>query len=541
MLRILNSQSRQKEDFKPLDPAGKHVRMYTCGPTVYDSLHIGHARAYIAPDVVRRYLEYKGYQVRHVSNFTDVDDKIIKRAIEERRDWREITSHYIAEAHRLLMHLNVMPADAYPRATDHVVEMQEIVKRLLASKNAYIAKDGDIYFDTTSYARYGALSGRKLEDDEAGASGRVDDARMALKKHPGDFILWKLSKNDRPEIAKGGENVPRWPSPWGDGRPGWHLECSAMSHKYMGVPFDIHCGGQDLLFPHHEDEKAQTECAYCGELKNGESVRYWVHNAFINMKARPEDGAVNADYVDQASGGVKMSKSLGNVKWVREMIWPEGPYDPMAVRMLMLSSHYRSPIVFEPAQLDEATARLERLYNALEALDRASHQSHGKTVTWSSSVTHIVKAEDPAMTTESLPMIKAAFDAKLAFDAAMDDDFNTAGALGALFEMVNRANQILARFAGAKPSPAEGASYGEAARLARQLLGVLGLRAERAQGGGAGAGGGEDKLVELLLKTRGAARTAKQFALGDQVRDGLKALGYEIEDLPGGEAKWKKK
>jgi cysteinyl-tRNA synthetase len=505
MLQILNSQSRKKEEFKPI--VDGRVNMYTCGPTVYDSLHLGHARAAVTPDVVRRYLEYKGYHVRFVMNFTDVDDKIIKRAIKEKTDFREITAKYIAEFHRVMQLLNVKPADVFPRATDHIPEMLEIVRVLLEKKHAYIASDGDIYFDTTTYERYGALSGRKLEDDEAGASGRVDEARQAVKKNVGDFVLWKVLKNDKPEIsvAHGDKTlVARWPSPWGEGRPGWHLECSAMSRKYLGAQFDIHCGGQDLLFPHHEDEKAQTECAYCDELKGGESVKYWVHNAFVNVKARPEDEKVSGDLIDAASGAVKMSKSLGNVKWLREMIWPEGPYDPMAVRMMLLSSHYRSPIIFEPAMLDEASARLERIYNALETLKRVAGETVGSP-----------KKETLA-----------------AFDAAMDDDFNTAGAIGVIFEYVGAVNQALAK------NSADAAAAAEGIATITRLLDVLGLRTERAKQGGAGD---SEKLIDLLMQSRQDARAAKAYQLGDKIRDGIKALGYEVEDLPGGKWNVKKK
>lgn len=500
-MQILNSQSRKKEEFTPLTPG--RVHMYTCGPTVYDSLHLGHARAAVTPDVVRRYLEYKGYNVRFVMNFTDVDDKIIKRAIAEKTGYRDITAKYIAEFHRVMQLLNVRPADVFPRATDHIPEMLKIVQTLIDKKHAYVASDGDVYFDTTTYARYGALSGRKLEDDEAGASGRVDQARQAVKKNVGDFVLWKILKNDKPEIAAGHSDpnlVARWPSPWGDGRPGWHLECSAMSHKYLGAQFDIHCGGQDLLFPHHEDEKAQTECAYCDELKGGESVKYWVHNAFVNVKARPEDEKLGDDVVDATSGAVKMSKSLGNVKWLREMIWPEGPYDPMAVRMMLLSSHYRSPILFEPAMLDEASARLERIYNTLETLARLNPV--------------------PVTNLGSNPVI-------MDFTAKMDDDFNTAGALGSLFEFLGQVNRDLA--SGSLNSN----TSGQAKEIILTILNVLGIRAERANQGGAGD---SEKLIELLMQSRQDARAVKQFQLGDKIRDGIKALGYEVEDLPG--AKW---
>jgi len=504
-VQILNSQSRKKEEFTPLTPG--RVHMYTCGPTVYDSLHLGHARAAVTPDVVRRYLEHKGYNVRFVMNFTDVDDKIIKRAIAEKTGYREITTKYIAEFHRVMQALNVRPADIFPRATDHIPEMLKIVATLLEKKHAYIASDGDIYFDTTTYARYGALSGRKLEDDEAGASGRVDQARQAVKKNVGDFVLWKILKNDKPEISVAHNDpnlVARWPSPWGEGRPGWHLECSAMSHKYLGAQFDIHCGGQDLLFPHHEDEKAQTECAYCDELKGGESVKYWVHNAFVNVKARPEDEKLGGDVVDATSGAVKMSKSLGNVKWLREMIWPEGPFDPMAVRMMLLSSHYRSPILFEPAMLDEASARLERIYNTLDALKRV--------------------AGDVVGSVEK--------DTLRAFDAAMDDDFNTAGAIGFVFEYVGDVNQGLAK----NSLDVGGAAIAKASLV--KMLDILGIRTERAKQGGAGD---SEKLIDLLIQSRQDARAAKQFQLGDKIRDGIKALGYEVEDLPGGKWNVKKK
>jgi cysteinyl-tRNA synthetase len=544
MLRILNSQSRRKEDFKPLDPDGLRVGMYTCGPTVYDSLHLGHARAYIFPDIVRRYLEHKGYQVRYVTNFTDVDDKIIKRAIAENRDWRDITSTHIDEAHRMMLALNVRAADVYPRATDHIPEMIEIVERLLAKKHAYVAADGDIYFDTASFARYGALSGRKLEEEEGYNSGRVAQDRMAVKRNSGDFVLWKLNKNDKAEIAVGGDRVPRWPSPWGDGRPGWHLECSAMSLKYLGVPFDLHAGGQDLLFPHHEDEKAQTECACHDQLGDRESVRYWVHNAFITVKARSEDAALSADLVDAATGAVKMSKSLGNVKWLREMIWPEGPFDPMAVRMLLLSSHYRSPIVFEPALLDEAQARLDRIYNTLDAVTREL-AAHATSQAPSGQAALVVQpCSFDGLKCEKQPAVGLIFtfqissvepqdsESMAAFEAAMDDDFNTAGALGAVFEVCSTVNQ---KIAGKSAAPEE---LQRAQRSLLTMLNVLGIRAQRAKAAGGGDG---EKLMDLLLQVRQDARAAKQFAIGDKVRNSLKDMGYEIEDLPGGKSIAKKK
>jgi cysteinyl-tRNA synthetase len=483
MLRVLNSQSRQKEDFKPLDANGKDVRMYVCGPTVYDSLHLGHARAAFTPDIVRRYLEYKGFRVKFVSNFTDIDDKIIKRANAEKRDWRMLTQQYIHEFHVMMKLLNVLPATSYPKATDHIPEMLEIVRVLVEKKHAYVAADGDLYFDTTTYARYGNLSGRVLEEDDAGHSQRISDERMKVKKHPGDFVLWKL--------AKPGE--PFWDSPWGQGRPGWHLECSAMSHKHVGVPFDIHGGGQDLLFPHHEDEKAQTECAYCDELKNGESVRYWIHNGFLTLD------------------GEKMSKSLGNVKWLREMIWPEGPHDPMTVRMIFLSAHYRSPINFEPGLFDEAKARLERIYNTLEAIDRA------------------ISGQLPA----TAMGVKST--AIRAFETAMDDDFNTAGALAALFDLVSEVNRQLA-----SKSP-NFVTLNAARDDLNTILYTLGIRPQRANNSKSADSDDCLKLVDLLLHVRQDVRAAKLFAVGDKIRNSLKDLGYDVEDLPGGKWVVKKK
>jgi cysteinyl-tRNA synthetase len=380
--------------------------------------------------------------------------------------------------------LNVLPATSYPKATDHIPEMLEIVNLLLSQKHAYVAGDGDVYFDTTTYARYGSLSGRRIEEEDAGHSQRISEARMQVKRHPGDFVLWKL--------AKPGE--PFWDSPWGKGRPGWHLECSAMSRKHLGVPFDIHGGGQDLLFPHHEDEKAQTECAYCEELKNGESVRYWVHNGFLTINDE------------------KMSKSLGNVKWLREMIWPEGPHDPMTVRMIFLSAHYRAPINFEPGLFDEAKARLERIYNALESIDRALTAA-GRNAEKSA-------AKSPAIA---------------AFETAMDDDFNTAGALAAVFDLVTEANKQLA-----SPTP-DWKVLGSARNDLTTILEILGFRTTRGSKPSSADSGDSLKLVDLLLQVRQDVRAAKLYSVSDKIRNGLKELGYEVEDLPGGKWAVKKK
>ncbi|KXJ04575.1 Cysteine--tRNA ligase, partial [Exaiptasia diaphana] len=365
MLKIYNSQTRQKEEFIPLDRESGRVGMYYCGPTVYDSLHLGHARAAIVPDMVRRYIEHKGYVVRYVANFTDVDDKIIKRAIRENRNWREITVTYMDEYQRLMAAVGNRPVDVHPRATDHVPEMLDLVQRLLDTDNAYVASNGDVYFDTHSFDRYLALSNRNLEDQESGRSGRLSEDELSVKKNSADFILWKLLTNDSEDFRAHPEHVPGWDSPWGRGRPGWHLECSALSRHYLGMPFDIHGGGQDLLFPHHENEKAQNDCAYCDELSGGDSVRYWIHNGFITVKVETEQEAEDEHTVD---GQSKMSKSLGNVKWLKDMIWPDGPFDPMVVRMLMLQSHYRSPLQFSTDLMDQSQARVERIYSTVERL-----------------------------------------------------------------------------------------------------------------------------------------------------------------------------
>jgi cysteinyl-tRNA synthetase len=313
-----------------------------------------------------------------------------------------------------------------------------------------------------------------------------------------------------------------------------------MSMKYLGLPFDIHCGGMDLVFPHHEDEKAQSECAYADVLGERESVRYWVHNAFVNVKARPEDEKLAAELRDAESGGVKMSKSLGNVKWLREMIWPAGPCDPMAVRMLLLSSHYRSPIIYEPALLDEAQARLDRLYNAVEALARAAYpEGHRPDTDWRLSASALFRASDPNTRTEVIPLLRAVAKTGGDFDAAMDDDFNTAGALAAVFDLVSAVNQELARHS---PDGALGSAdllgYRTAGTTIRRLLETLGLRPDRAHAAGSAD---SDSLVELLLRTRQEARQAKQFALADAIRKGLTDLGYEVEDLPDGKWTVKKK
>ncbi|MEM9554983.1 MAG: cysteine--tRNA ligase [Acidobacteriota bacterium] len=489
MLKIYDSRSRQKVEFEPFDTEGRQVGMYYCGPTVYDSVHLGHARAAIVPDMIRRYLEYRGFTVRWVANFTDVDDKIIQRALDEKRDWRELTAYYMEEYARLTAALGNRPPDARPRATDTVPEMIDLVERLLDAGNGYVAADGDVYFDVASFDGYGGLSGRRAEDQEAGRSGRLDAKRQSVKKNPGDFVLWKVATNDPEAWRSAADSLPGWPSPWGYGRPGWHLECSAISKRYLGMPFDIHGGGKDLLFPHHENEAAQNDCGYCAELAGTASVKYWVHNAFVDLD------------------GEKMSKSLGNVKWLREMIWPEGGYDPLAIRMVMLQSHYRSPLSVVPEQLDAAAARVDKIYAVAamlgDGLERLVPDDEG----------------EPSET-----VLEAMASARAAFEKGMDDDFNTAVGLAAVDELVTYCNRELQ---GAAPADRRAARA-----TLRSLVQTLGLRTE--QVGGAGASDAEDGLLELLADLRGQARAAKDFATADRIRDGLSALGYELRDAQGG-------
>jgi len=465
-LVVYNTLTRSKEPFEPIE-SGK-VRMYVCGPTVYDSCHLGHARHGVVWDTIRRYLEYSGLEVDYVVNLTDIDDKIIDRANEEGVEWREITSRYIPEYFEDMAALRVQRPTYQPRATEHIPEMIAAVRELVDKGNAYVA-DGSVYFSVATFEQYGKLSGR-APDDEGVA--RVDSDPN--KRAPADFALWKSSK----------PGEPAWESPWGPGRPGWHIECSVMSAKYLGVPFDIHGGGEDLVFPHHENEIAQAEA-----LSGKPFVRYWLHNGFITVAKE------------------KMSKSLGNFETLRDAL---RRCMPSTLRFFFLNARYRSPIEYAPERLIEASRGLDRIYNCLEAVDRRLGAPEGKV--------------EPEVTREASPVAVAAEKTRDAFEAAMDDDFNTAGALGAIFDLVSRMNSELEEGSG-------GPGMGEAATVLRELLCVLGLPHDRER---PAAGELEEKLIDLLLATRSDARKAKQFELADQIRDEMKALGLDIEDEPGG-------
>jgi cysteinyl-tRNA synthetase len=459
-IKVFNTLSGRKEDFQPRNPP--RVDMYVCGITPYSSSHFGHGMSAVNFDMIRRYLTFRGYDVRYVQNFTDIDDKIINRANELDEDPRQLPLRFISEYADSLRLLNVQPAIAYPRATGEIEKIVELIQGLIENGHAY-AVDGDVYFRVASDDDYGKLSHRSLDDLLAGARVEVDER----KENPADFALWKA--------AKPGE--PTWPSPWSDGRPGWHIECSAMSMRYLGEQIDIHGGGQDLIFPHHENEIAQTE-SFTGKVP---FVRYWMHNGFVLFNE------------------TKMSKSLGNTVLLPEAL---AAHAPDAVRLFVLQSHYRSPLNLSDEGFEAAERGIERLRAALGDEDEVVG----------------TRASSPAV--DQL---------RTQFVAAMDDDFNTPGALAALFDLAREANRR--REAGDTDAVA-------AARAAlRELSGVLGLRLDAPATDGADLAAAP--FVELLLTLRKELRAAKSFQLADQVRDELGRLGIVVEDKPEG-ATWRK-
>ncbi|WP_418520413.1 cysteine--tRNA ligase [Ruminococcus champanellensis] len=452
---LYNTMSRKKEELLPQQ--GKQVNIYACGPTVYNFIHIGNARPICAFDVLRRYLTWRGYTVKYVQNFTDVDDKIIKRANEEGSSAAQVAEKYIAEYKTDAHGLNVMDADVHPQVTTCMQDIIDFVKALVDSGHAYEA-DGDVYFRTASFPEYGKLSKNSMEDLQAGARIGVDERKESAL----DFAVWKA--------AKPGE--PYWDSPWGKGRPGWHIECSAMSRKYLGDTLDIHCGGQDLIFPHHENEIAQSESVTGKPLAN-----LWMHNGYINVDNK------------------KMSKSLGNFFTAREVAEKYG-YE--VVRYMMVQAHYRSPINYCVELLDACKASLERLYTCRDTLDRA-----------------IANAPAGAADPDSL----ALFDQrKQAFITAMDDDLNTADGVSVLFDLVRDLNTRSNDPATTKDTLTAGA------KLFDELTGVLGLLYNRKQGNEIPA------QVQELVDARTVARKAKDFAEADRLRDEIAALGYAVKE-----------
>ena len=468
-MKLFNTMSRRKEEFVPLEE-GK-VRMYVCGPTVYNLIHIGNARPMIIFDTVRRYLEYKGYEVNYVSNFTDVDDKIIKKAIEEGVSSEEISQRYIAECKKDMAGMNVKTATTHPLATQEIDGMIDMIQTLIDKGYAYPVADGTVYFRVKKFKEYGKLSHKNLDDLQSGFRS-LQVSGEDQKEDPLDFVLWKPKK----------EGEPFWKSPWCDGRPGWHIECSVMSKKYLGEEIDIHAGGEDLVFPHHENEIAQSECC------NGVPfAKYWMHNAFLNIDNR------------------KMSKSLGNFRTVRQI---GEQYDLQVLRFFMLNAHYRSPLNFSADLMESSKNALERITDAAARLrDRQT----------AASVQEASEDEKQMMQEE------AGFITK--FEEAMDDDFNTADALAAVFELVKFANTNVQ-----EGSSAEFAAY--TLEVMTKLCDVLGLILDKKDDI-------LDEEIENLIAERQAARKAKDFARADEIRGLLLDKGIELKDTREG-VKWKR-
>lgn len=459
MLRVYNTLTRKKEDFQTLEPG--IVKMYVCGVTVYSDAHVGHAMSALVFDIIRRYLEYRSFEVRHVMNYTDVDDKIIARANQLKEDPIKLAQRYIDDYARDLQDLNILPATRNPRATQTMAEIQSMVKGLIDKGYAYPASNGDVYFRVTRDKEYGKLSGRKLEDMQTGARNEPGEA----KEHPMDFALWKASK----------PGEPAWDSPWGKGRPGWHIECSAMNLAELGEQIDVHGGGNDLIFPHHENEIAQTE-SFTGK----QFARYWIHNGMLQLS------------------GEKMSKSLGNIVSIQEFLTKR---DADVMRLLVLSGSYRAPLMFNDGTLDAAEKSLARLKSGLRP---APASAKGLAAEAASAFNTQAEA------------------ARKSFTDAMDDDFNTPLAMAALFEVVKAINT-------ARDQGAVDAQLEPAQAILRELTGVLGLRLSDKAGSG-----DTDKFVNLLIEVRSEVRKQKLWQLSDLIRDQLKTLGVNIEDAKEG-------
>lgn len=459
-MKIFNTMSRTKEEFVPVDE--NEVKIYACGPTVYNFIHIGNARPLCVFDVLRRYMEYRGYNVKFVQNFTDVDDKIIKRANEEGITFEEVSEKYIKEFWTDAHGLNFKDATVHPKATENIDEIIDIIKSLEEKGYAYVV-NGDVYFRTLKFKEYGKLSHQPIDDLQSGARIAVGD----VKEDPLDFALWKGAK----------EGEPYWESPWGKGRPGWHIECSAMNRRYLGKTIDIHCGGQDLIFPHHENEIAQSECA------NGCTFsKYWMHNGYINVD------------------NVKMSKSLGNFKTVREIA---AVYGYEVIRYFLISSHYRSPINYNLEIIEQCKSALERLYTCRESLDFA------------------IKNANDTDTEDDTVLINLINSRREQFITAMDDDLNTADGVAAVFELVKDINTKILDKAVSK-NVCE-----TAAKVFDELCDVLGILYNR-------KANDLDAEIEELIAQRQEARANKDWETADKIRDDLKARGIILKDTPQG-------
>lgn len=468
MIKIYNTLTRTKEEFKPIEE-GK-VSMYVCGPTVYNYIHIGNARPMIVFDTVRRYFLYKGYEVNYVSNFTDVDDKIIKESIQENKSASDVAEFYIAECKKDMEAMNIMPATKNPRATEEIDGMIDMIQTLIDKGYAYVVSDGTVYYKTRSFAGYGKLSHKNIDDLEGGH--RDIKVTGDEKQDPLDFVLWKPKK----------EGEPFWKSPWCDGRPGWHIECSVMSKRYLGNTIDIHAGGEDLIFPHHENEIAQSEAA------NGVPfAHYWMHNGFLNIDNR------------------KMSKSLGNFLLVREIL---KRYNPDVLRFFMLSAQYRSPLNYSEELMESAKSGLERIRTCGDRLKDL-----------------IANAPAEQMSEDEDSLLDTTKEYVTDFENAMDDDFNTADAIAAIFELVKFANTKL-------DEDSSSEILMNVYQKIERLLGVLGLEftVEKED---------VDQQIRDLIEKRQQARKEKNFALADQIRDELLAQGIELLDTREG-VKWKR-
>lgn len=458
-MRVFNTMSRRKEEFVPLD--NNEVKIYACGPTVYNYIHIGNARPLCVFDVLRRYLEYRGYNVKFVQNFTDVDDKIIKRANEEGLTFEEVSKKYIEEFWTDAHGLNFKDATVHPKATENIDEIIDIIKTLEEKGYAY-AVDGDVYYRTLKFDGYGKLSHQPIEDLQSGARIAIGEK----KENPLDFALWKAAK----------EGEPYWDSPWGKGRPGWHIECSAMNRRYLGKSIDIHCGGKDLVFPHHENEIAQSEAA-----NDAPFAKYWMHNGYINVD------------------NVKMSKSLGNFKTVREIA---NVYGYEVIRYFLISSHYRSPINYSIDIIEQCKSALERLYTCRDSLDFAIKNASSDIADDEKILTLVASAKDKFIT-------------------AMDDDLNTADGIAAIFDLVSIINtEIINKEVSLNVCK-------KAAEMFDELTGVLGLVYNRKSND-------IDDEIEKLIEQRQEARANKDWATADKIRDELKARGIILKDTPQG-------
>ncbi len=481
-LRLTNSLTRRTEPFEPLQPG--QVSMYCCGVTVYDLCHLGHARSYIAWDVLRRYLLWSGYQVTFVQNYTDIDDKILKRAAEEGSSMELVSERNIDAFVADMAALNILPADRMPRATQSLDAIRELIGELQAKGAAYGA-DGDVYFAVMKHAGYGKLSGRDLSEQQQNADGRVSGSEEARKHHPFDFALWKG--------AKPGE--PSFPSPWGPGRPGWHIECSAMVRQELGTTIDIHLGGADLIFPHHENEIAQSEAATGQQL-----ARWWLHNGMVNV------------------GGEKMSKSLGNFTTIRALL--ESGTSAMTLRLFVLQAHYRKPLDFTTEALAAAATGWKGLNAALQLAAQVGSGDWG-----------------PATEAQASDLLS---EGRLRFSAAMDDDLNTSAALAVLFELAKPLRSLANRSErGDAHAAAEALALHAESQLVLELAGVLGLKPEgESRPGGAAIGGPSEAEIAAAIAERQAAKAAKNYGEADRIRANLLDQGIELIDKPGGLTDW---